>query len=54
MAPRHRQPLGGQGVLRISGRINTKTAKVRVATVNVGTMVGKSMEVVEMLKKKKS
>ena len=44
MAPSTRQPFSGQGVLRITGFAN-----LRVGTINVGSMVGRSREVVEML-----
>ena len=55
MAVNVRQPLGGQGVGRIYGHKQRKEFLkkgenlVRISTVNVGTMVGKSREVVEML-----
>ena len=53
------QPLGGQGVPRISRRNAGADVRreedeiVRVCTVNIGTMVGKRREVVELLARRR-
>ena len=53
-APSPRQPLNGQGVLRIPG-LNASAHKareggvLRVCTVNIGSMTGRGVEVVDML-----
>jgi len=53
-APSTWQPLSGRGVLRISSRsagadVNGECGVVKVCTVNVGSLVGRGREVVEML-----
>ena len=61
MAPSTQQPLNGQGVLRITGDSSARSGRsasadargdggvVKVCTVNVGSLRGRSREVVEML-----
>ena len=54
-APSTRQPLGGQGVLRISGAMMNKsrnTTKFKIAIINISTLRGKEEEVVEIMKSK--
>ncbi|XP_046851762.1 uncharacterized protein LOC124445097 [Xenia sp. Carnegie-2017] len=53
MAPSSRQPFSGQGVRRISGSNVGGSVTLRVGTVNVGTMKGRSAEVADMLKTRK-
>ena len=53
MAPSPRRPFDGQGVRRISGLIDRKEKELRLATVNVGSMRGRSREVVEMLARRR-
>ncbi|XP_046861667.1 craniofacial development protein 2-like [Xenia sp. Carnegie-2017] len=53
MAPSPRQPFSGQGVRRISGSNGCGSVTLRVGTVNVGTMKGRSAEVADMLKRRK-
>ena len=48
-APSPRQPLNGQGVLRISGVMNSKSrkaSKLKIAIINISTMRGKEEEMV--------
>lgn len=57
-APSPWQPLNGQGVLRIPSSARRADASggggvVRVCTVNVGTLVGRGREVVEMLARRR-
>ena len=49
MAPSTRQPLNRQGVQRITGERN-----IRIATANVGSMYGRSGEIVEMLERRRN
>ena len=54
MAPSPWQPLSGRGVLRIPSRfagadVSGDGGAVKVCTVNVGSLIGRSREVVEML-----
>ena len=52
-APSPRQPLNGQGVLRISGVMNSesrKTKKSKIAIINISTIRGKEEEVVDIMK----
>ena len=51
MAPSSRQPLNGQGVLRISGEDFKGT--LRMASLNVGSMAERSREVVAMLRRRR-
>ena len=58
MVPSPRQPLSGQRVQRISGLITSRHDKseggeLKVSTMNVGSMVGRSREVVEILARRK-
>ncbi|XP_046844695.1 uncharacterized protein LOC124438560 [Xenia sp. Carnegie-2017] len=53
MAPSSRQLYIGQGVRRISGSNVGGSVTLRVSTVNVGTMKGRSAEVADMLKRRK-
>ena len=55
MAPSPRQPLNGQGVLRISGVMNSKSrkaSKLKIAIINISTMRGKEEELVDIMKNK--
>ena len=52
MALSPRQPLNRQRVRRISG-FQMDKEKLRLATANIGTMTGRSREVVEMFKNRK-
>ena len=58
MAPSPRQPLNGRGVQRITGvecpaHASGDGGVVRVCSVNVGTMKGRSREIVNMLARRK-
>ena len=48
MAPSPRQTLSGQGVRRISGFQYCK-----IASINVGTMIGRSREIIDILVRRK-
>ena len=53
--PSPRQPFNGQGVLRISGTMNStsgKTTKLKIAIINISTMRGIEEEVVDIMKEK--
>ena len=54
-APSPRQPLNGQGVLSISGVMNSKSrkaSKLKIAIINISTMRGKEEELVDIMKQK--
>ena len=53
-APSPRQPLNGQGVLRISGAMNSKSRSTsRIAILNISTMRGKEEEVVDIMRSRR-
>ena len=53
-APSPRQPLNGQGVLRIPGlKIHIEEVGVRFGSWNVGSISGKGTELCEELRKRK-
>ena len=53
-APSPRQPLNGQGVLRISGAMNSKSRNTsRIAILNISTMRGKEEEVVDIMRSRR-
>ena len=52
--PSTRQPLNGQGVLRISGAVNYESRranKLKIAIINIATMRGKEEELVDIMER---